>query len=321
MLINCVVYERGHKVADVAPEEIAQHLLVDDRFVWVALKDPSDEELEQLRTQFSLHPLAVEDARVGHQRPKVEEYGSTLFSVIHLLELVDGDISVGEVDVFVDRRFVLSVRSKSDQNFLGVRQRCESEPELLRQGSGFVFYAILDVVVDRYFQLLEHLETELESIEAQIFTRNAARQNIERLYNLKRKTMIVRHAALPMLEFIGKLYGGRVPPVCQNSQEYFRDVHDHLARIVSTIDGIREAAATAIQVNLSMVAIEESEVTKKLAAWASIFAASTALAGIWGMNFEHMPELKWMWGYPFALCVIVCVSALLFYRFRRAGWL
>jgi len=321
MLINCVVYERGHKVADVAPEEIAQHLLVDDRFVWVALKDPSDEELEQLRTQFSLHPLAVEDARVGHQRPKVEEYGSTLFSVIHLLELVDGDISVGEVDVFVDRRFVLSVRSKSDQNFLGVRQRCESEPELLRQGSGFVFYAILDVVVDRYFQLLEHLETELEAIESQIFTRNAARQNIERLYNLKRKTMIVRHAALPMLEFIGKLYGGRVPPVCQNSQEYFRDVHDHLARIVSTIDGIREAAATAIQVNLSMVAIEESEVTKKLAAWASIFAASTALAGIWGMNFEHMPELKWMWGYPFALCVIVCVSALLFYRFRRAGWL
>jgi len=133
--------------------------------------------------------------------------------------------------------------------------------------------------------------------------------------------MIVRHAALPMLEFIGKLHGGRVPPVCQNSQEYFRDVHDHLARIVSTIDGIREAAATAIQVNLSMVAIEESEVTKKLAAWASIFAASTALAGIWGMNFEHMPELKWMWGYPFALCVIVCVSALLFYRFRRAGWL
>lgn len=321
MLINCVVYERGHKVADVAPEEIAQHLLVDDRFVWVALKDPSDEELEQLRTQFSLHPLAVEDARAGHQRPKVEEYGSTLFSVIHLLELVDGDISVGEVDVFVDHRFVLSVRSKSDQNFLGVRQRCESEPELLRQGSGFVFYAILDVVVDRYFQLLEHLETELESIEAQIFTRNAARQNIERLYNLKRKTMIVRHAALPMLEFIGKLHGGRVPPVCQNSQEYFRDVHDHLARIVSTIDGIREAAATAIQVNLSMVAIEESEVTKKLAAWASIFAASTALAGIWGMNFEHMPELKWMWGYPFALCVIVSVSALLFYRFRRAGWL
>ena len=320
MLINCVVYEQGHKVADVALGQVGEHLQVDQRFVWVALKDPSEHELIQLQHQFGLHPLAVEDAQMGHQRPKVEEYGSTVFSVIHLLELVDDDISVGEVDIFVDRRFVLSVRSKSNQNFLGVRQRCESEPELLRQGSGFVFYAILDNVVDRYFQLLDHLETELEAIESQIFTRNAARQNIERLYNLKRKTMTVRHAALPMLEFIGKLYGGRVPPVCQNSQEYFRDVHDHLSRIVSTVEGIREAVGTAIQVNLSMVAIEESEVTKKLAAWASIFAASTALAGIWGMNFENMPELKWQWGYPVALSIIATVCAVLFYRFRRAGW-
>lgn len=240
---------------------------------------------------------------------------------MHLLELADDEIRVGEVDIFVHPDFVLSVRTRSNLDFRGVRERCEREPEMLRQGPGFVFYAILDQVVDGYFPMLELLEAELEQIESTIFEKNSARRNIEHLYALKRKTMTVRHAVLPTLEFIGKLHGGRVPPVCQASQEYFRDVNDHLARLATRLDTIREAISTAIQVNLAMVGIEESEITKKLAAWASIFAASTALAGIWGMNFEFMPELSWRWGYPMAIGIIATVSVLLFRRFRRAGWL
>lgn len=321
MLINSIVYENGQRVAELAPEQISDYLGQPGRFVWVALKDATEEELARMQEEFNLHPLAVEDASHGHQRPKLEEYGDTLFCVIHLLERNGDEIRVGEVDIFVHPNFALSVRSGSSVGFLGVRERCEREPEMLKQGTGFVFYALLDHVVDGYFPLLDEIESALDRIEARIFEKNAARDNIERLYALKRKSMTMRQAVLPMLEFIGKLHGGRVPPVCHSTQEYFRDVNDHLARLANRLDSIREAISTAIQVNLAMVSIEESEITKKLAAWASIFAASTALAGIWGMNFDVMPELRWRWGYPAALGLIAVVSLLLFRRFRRAGWI
>jgi magnesium transporter len=213
------------------------------------------------------------------------------------------------------------VRNGSQQNFLGVRERCEREPELLKQGAAFVAYALMDMVVDRYFPLVEAIEADLEEVEDQIFERGSARWNIERLYALKHRSSTVRHAVVPLLEVLGKLHGGRVPAVCQASQAYFRDVHDHLARINSAIDAVRDTIATAIQVNLSLVTIEESEVTKRLAAWAAIFAVSTALAGIWGMNFEVMPELKWTYGYPMALGIIGLTAAFLYWRFRKRGWL
>jgi magnesium transporter len=321
MLINCVAYQDGRKVADVATEDIGDWVQKPDCFVWVALRDATDAELQQMQQEFGLHELAVEDARHGHQRPKIEEYGETVFVVMQLLEMEQGEVHTGEVAIFVGPNFVLSVRNGSKQHFLGVRERCEREPALLRHGAGFVFYALMDAVVDRYFPLLDAIETELDGIEAQIFERGSARWNIERLYALKRRATVLRHAVAPLLEVLGKLHGGRVPAVCAQTQEYFRDVHDHLARINGAIDAIRETIGTAIQVNLSMVTIEESETTKRLAAWAAIFAVSTALAGIWGMNFEHMPELKWTYGYPLALSIIASAAGLLFWRFRRTGWL
>jgi magnesium transporter len=321
MLINCVVYKEGTRLVDVPVEQISDYLQRPDCFVWVALRDASAEELEAMRREFDLHPLAIEDASHGHQRPKVEEYGESLFVVMHLVEFVDGELTVGEVAVFAGPNYVLSVRSGSSQNFLGVRERCEREAHLLRQGAGYVLYALMDAVVDRYFPILEVMQTELESIEGDIFIRSAARSNIERLYTLKGKVKTLKHAVSPLLQFIGKLYGGRVPSVCENTQAYFRDVSDHLARIDSAIDSIRDTITTAITVNLSMATIEESEVTKRLAAWAAIFAAATAFAGIWGMNFEFMPELKLRWGYPAALGVIGSTCAFLWWRFRRAGWL
>ena len=321
MLINCVAYQEGKKLDNIAAEEISDYLQRKNCFVWVALKDAEPGELEQMQQEFGLHELAVEDAHVGHQRPKIEEYGDSLFAVMHTVELVDNELNVGEVDVFVGENYVLSTRNRCQQGFLGVRARCEREPHHLMQGSAFVFYALMDAVVDRYFPVMVALETELEIIEDQIFTKGSQRTNIERLYALKRKVTQLKHAVAPLLEAVGKLDGGRVPPIVANTKDYFRDVHDHLYRINTSIDSIRDTIGTAIQVNLSMVSIDESEVNKRLAAWAAIFAIATAFVGIWGMNFEHMPELKWKYGYPVSLGIVSIICLYLYYRFKKSGWL
>lgn len=322
MLINCVAYQQGHRLADLAVADIQQTLARNDTFVWVALKDPEEQELQQMEQQFHLHPLAVEDANHGHQRPKIEEYGATVFVVLHMVEREpDSDPEVGELCVFVGPNFVLSVRKRSSHGFLGVRERAEREPALLSHGSSFVLYALMDSVVDRYFPVIEQMEDELERIEAAIFEPGNARQNIQQLYALKRSVAVLRHAVAPLMEATGKLFGGRVPPACQNTQEYFRDVYDHLVRCNTSLETLRDTVTTAIQVNLSMVAIEDSDTTKALAAWAGIFAVATFFVGVWGMNFTHMPELKWTYGYPLSLGSIVVVSVLMWWRFRKAGWL
>jgi magnesium transporter len=321
MLINCVAYQEGRKLGDIPVEAISDYLAQPGDFVWVALKDATPEDLSQMQEEFQLHELAVEDAQHGHQRPKIEEYGDSLFAVMHLVEVEGNELELGEVDVFVGPNYVLSVRNRSQQTFLGVRARCEREPHLLRQGSGFVLYALMDAVVDRYFPVVDLLESELEVVEERIFDKGAARANIQDLYALKRKVMVMKHAVAPLLDATGKLSSGRVPPVCVNSTAYLRDVYDHLMRLNASLDTIRDTIGTAIQVNLSMVAIEESEVNKRLAAWAGIFAVATAFAGVWGMNFEGMPELHWRYGYPLALGLIAAAGGYLYWRFRRAGWL
>ncbi|HAT31982.1 MAG TPA: magnesium and cobalt transport protein CorA [Janthinobacterium sp.] len=322
MLINCVAYQDGKKLADIPVEDISDYVERPDCFVWVALREAQPEELTQMQEEFCLHELAVEDARRGHQRPKIEEYGDSLFAVVQTVELVGDELVLGEVDIFVGENYVLSVRSHhSTQGFLGVRARAEHEPHLLRMGSAFVLYALMDAVVDRYFPVVDALESELELIEDRIFDRGAERDNIERLYQLKRKIMVLRHVVAPLMEAVGKLHGGRVPALCIDTQEYFRDVHDHLHRISGTLDTIRDTISTAIQVNLSMVAIDENEVNKRLAAWAAIFAVFTAFAGVWGMNFKVMPELDWKYGYPAAVTSMVAVCGYLYSRFKRSGWL
>lgn len=321
MLINCVAYQEGKKLSDIPVEDISDYVQRGDCFVWVALKDAEPEELAKMQEEFGLHDLAVEDARNGHQRPKIEEYADSLFVVLHTVEFIDGEPQLGEVAIFVEKNYVLSVRSRSQQGFLGVRARCEREPHQLKQGPAFVLYALMDAVVDRYFPVLDALETELEAIEEKIFTQKSQRANIERLYDLKRKTTLLKHAVVPLIDAVGRLHGGRVPEICFNTQEYFRDVHDHLQRINTSISAIRDTITTAIQVSLSMVAIEENDVHKRLASWAAIFAAATVFVGIWGMNFKVMPELDWKYGYPLSLGVVTSVCGYLFYRFKKAGWL
>jgi len=241
--------------------------------------------------------------------------------VMHLLENDGDDLTVGEMSLFVGRNFILSIRNRSKRSFLGVRERCQREPELLRLGSGFVFYALMDAVVDRYFPVIDDLEFQLESIEERLFDKGGALANIAQLYELKRKVMVLKHAVMPLMEATGKLYGGRVPPVCGTTQEYFRDVYDHLVRINSTIDAMRDTISTAIMVSQSTVSIEQNVINKQLAAWAAIFAIATVFTGVWGMNFKLMPELQWDYGYPVALLIIVAVCGFLYLHFKRSDWL
>lgn len=323
MLINCAAYQAGRKIADLSVPDIRAYLNQPACFVWVALKDATPVELAQMQQEFNLHELAVEDARNGHQRPKLEEYGDTLFCVLHVLDMnAEGEIEVGEVAIFVGGNFVLSIRNRSRINFLNVRTRCEREPHLLQHGAGFVLYALMDAVVDRYFGVVHRLESELEVIEERLFARNGqVRLNIEELYALKRKLVTVSHAALPLLDAIAHLYGGRVPGVCVGMQEYYRDVYDHLARIVKSVESVRDMLSTAIQVNLAMISLDDSAVSKNLAAYAALFAVPTMIAGVYGMNFQHMPELDWQYAYPAVLVVMVALDLGLWLRFRKAGWL
>ena len=321
MIINCVAYQNGRKLADIPVSEIHSYIARPECFVWVAIKDPEPTELQAMKQEFGLHPLAVEDAQHGHQRPKIDEYDESLFVVMHMIERGENELTVGEVAIFVGANYVLSVRSRAERGFTDVRARCEHEPELLRHGPGYVLYALMDAVVDRYFPILDEIESEIENIEGRIFADQPAREHIEALYGAKRKMLILKHATEPLLESTSKLFGGRVPHLCADLQDYFRDVYDHLLRLNQTIDSLREMVTTAISVTISLITIQENAVTKQLASYGALVTVPTLIAGVYGMNFENMPELNWIWGYPVALLLMVGIDAYLFYRFRKAKWL
>ena len=321
MLVNCVAYQSGVKLADIPLSEVSDYVSRPECFVWVAIRDPEPAELDALQEEFGLHELAVEDARHGHQRPKIEEYGKSLFVVLQVIEMEGSKLQTGEVAIFAGDNYVLSVRHNAEHGFADVRRRAENEPELLQHGSGYVLYALMDAVVDRYFPVIDALSEEIEDIEEHIFGEQTTRANIEALYGLKQKLMVVKHAAGPLLEATSKLHGGRVPPLCARLQDYFRDVHDHLVRLDQAIENLRDSVLTAISVNLALITLQENDVTKKLAAGVALAAAPTVIVGIYGMNFDHMPELRWTYGYPLVLVATALIDGYLFYRFRKAKWL
>jgi magnesium transporter len=321
MLINCAAYQNGRKLADIPVSEISSYIARPDCFVWVALKDPEPAELEAMQREFGLHELAVEDAQHGHQRPKIDEYDGSLFVVLHLIERNNGELNVGEMAIFAGTKYVLSVRSRAQRGFTDVRARCEREPELLRHGPGYVLYALMDAVVDRYFPVLDSIASVIEDIEERIFADQPDREHIEALYSAKRELMTLKHATEPLLEATAKLFGGRVPQICVALQDYFRDVYDHLLRLNQAIDSLRDMVTTGISVTISLISIQENAVTKRLASYGALIAIPTLIAGVYGMNFQNMPEIAWRWGYPFAMLMMVGIDLYLFYRFRKARWL
>lgn len=321
MLINCRTYKDGKILKETCTSEISSDLKLEGAFVWVALLDPSPEEILIYQEQFSLHNLAVEDAIKGHQRSKVEEYGDTLFVVFKTLNSISDYDEQGEIHIFAGTNFILTIRRNSEQTFSNVRKRCESEPHLLTHGAGFVLYALIDEVVDRYFPFVDAIEDELEILENSIFEKTRARKNIEGIFLLKQRLIHLNHVIIPIFDAVSKLHGGRVPKVCMYTQEYFRDVDDHLHRITARLDNIREMTSTAIQVSISVIALNESEDNKRLAAWAALFAIPTMLAGIYGMNFKHMPELEWEYGYYFSIFLMVMADFLIYRAFKKSNWL
>jgi len=323
MVVACAAYACGRRVADVPIDDLARWLDREGQFVWIGLNEPDETCLANIQRVLGLHDLAVEDAHRAHQRPKVEEYGDSLFVVLRTVERGDGDAETmfGETHVFVGPRYVVSIRHGSTHSYTEVRARCEAAPQLLGQGPGFVLYALMDCVVDRYFPVVDALEDQLGLLEDEIFEGRAGRDATERIYGLKRELIGVKRGIAPMIEVCNRLARFGIGLIVEDTRLYIRDVYDHALRINESIDNQRELLTSALEANLSLISVRQNDIMKQLAAWAAILAVPTLLAGVWGMNFEGMPEVKLSYGYPLALAAMVGASGFLWFRFRRAGWL
>jgi magnesium transporter len=322
-VVNCAAYAEGRRVADVGIAEISESLRHDDRFIWLGLHEPEEELLRQVQAEFGLHDLAIEDAHKAHQRPKLEVYGDSLFVVLRTAQInpQTRQIEFGETHFFVGPRYLVSVRHGSSIPYRDVRARCESNPNLLSKGPGFALYALMDAIVDQYFPMVGALEERLDEIEDVIFGETSTRQTTARIYQLKREMLEVKRAVSPLIDICNRLMRFDFDLIPRDTQVYFRDVYDHAIRINEMVDNLRELLTTALEANFSLISISQNEVMKRFAGWAAIIAVPTMIAGIYGMNFEFMPELRWQIGYPLILLLIFGACAGLYGYFRRAGWL
>lgn len=319
MVVACATYEAGRRVGDIPIEEACAQ--PPGRFVWIGLHEPSEELMAVMQQRFGLHPLAVEDAQRAHQRPKIEVYDDMVFMVLRTAQLKDKKIIYGETHVFAGPGYVMTVRHGPSSSYGHVRARCEREPKMLRHGEDYVLYAIMDFVADNFFPIVDEIADELSEIEEHIEDHCFTAAEIDRLYHLRRELATFRRTVSPMLEVCTRLERYDLPMIDAEVRPYYRDVHDHVRLVNESIDNLREAMASAFDAAMMLSAASQNDVTKKLAAWAAMLAVPTAVAGLYGMNFENMPELKWEYGYPAVLAFIVGICGLLFWRFRKSGWL
>ncbi len=315
------VYAAGHRVADIAIEEAGQWTSKDGHVVWIGLLEPGRDLLLRVQRQFQLHDLAIEDAEHPHQRPKLEQYGDALFIVARTAQLIEGRVTFGETHLFVGTGYIVSVRHGPSTSYTAVRQHWESCPAALAKGEDFILYAILDFIVDNYMPVLEQIEDEVDAIEDRVLVRPMTASDIERLYMLRRDLLRLRNAAGPLVEVCRRLTSADLPQIRTAMHPLFRDVTDHIRTVQEKIDNLREVLAFAFEASLLVGQSQETAIAKKLASWAAILAVPTALAGIYGMNFENMPELRMAFGYQTVLVVIVIVCVFLHWRFRKNGWL
>ncbi len=322
-IVNSVAYRSGRRVAALAIEEIPAMLADPEVFVWLGLFEPDAALLERVQAAFGLHDLAVEDAQRAHQRPKLERYGDSLFMVLRTAQFVGGSerLAFGETHVFAGPRYVVTVRHGSLKSHVDLRARCEEAPENLALGTGYVLYALLDFVTDQYFPIFEELEEQFERIETDVFDGISERETTEHIYDLRRDLLHLRRAVHPLLDIGQRLERLEGPLMPEEIRVYIRDVHDHLLRIHEMLDGLSEMAGSALEAHLSLLSIAQSDQTKRLAAWAAIIAVPTMVAGIYGMNFKHMPELESQVGYPAVVGGMALVCLVLYRQFKQSGWL
>ena len=320
-VIAASVYSGGRRISEIAIDEAGRWARQDGHVVWIGLLEPSQQLLERVQAQLNLHPLAIEDAAKAHQRPKLEQYGDALFIVARTAQVVEGSIAFGETHIFVGRGYVVSVRHGASTSYATVRQRCEACPAVLAGGEDYILYAILDFIVDNYLPVVETDQAEVDELEDGVLHRTLKAPEVDRLYLLRRELLRLRKAVAPLVDVCHRLEHAEVMPIDPEMQPLFRDVSDHIRRVQEDIDSLREVLAFAFEASLMAGQAQQNAIVRQLAAWAAILAVPTAIAGIYGMNFEHMPELKWTYGYYVVVASVVSICTLLYVRFRRNGWL
>ena len=320
-VVACSVYEGGRRIADIKVDEAGEWSRKEGHVVWIGLWEPSRELLHRVQREFHLHDLAIEDAEHPHQRPKLEQYGDALFIVARTAQLIRGRISFGETHVFVGKGYIVSVRHGTSTSYAAVRQHWETCPSALAKGEDFILYAILDFIVDNYMPVLDQIQEEVDEIEDRVLTTPMTASDIERLYMLRRDLLRLRNAADPLVEVCRRLASTDLPQIRPAMYTLFRDVTDHIRTVQERVDNLREVLAFAFEAGLLVGQSQETAIAKKLASWAAILAVPTAVAGIYGMNFADIPELKFEYGYPAVLCFIFIACSVLYWRFRRNNWL
>src|SRR4051794_7913517 len=291
-------------------------------FVWLGLYAPGEHELTEVAGAFGLHPLAVEDALTAHQRPKLERYDESLFLTLKTLWYVDAEdaVETGEINLFAGRDFVITVRHGSGSELHSARARLESETAILTHGAAAVIYAVCDSVVDGYADVIDELQVDVDEIEASVFS-PARTDDSNRIYVLKREIAEVRRAVLPLREPMRKFSDGLIHGVDRDAGPFFRDVLDHLNQAAEIVDALDGLLSTAFDAHLARITVQQNDDMRKISAGAALVVVPTLIAGIYGMNFRHMPELDWQLGYPFAVLLMVAISAGLWVLFKRSGWL
>jgi magnesium transporter len=320
-VVAASVYAGGRRIKDIAIEEAGDWSKRPGHVVWIGLWEPSGDLLQRVQAQLGLHYLAIEDAGKAHQRPKIQQYGDALFVVARTAQLIDAHIAFGETHLFVGRGYVVSVRHGASSSYAAVRERCESCPADLSQGEDYILYAILDFIVDNYLPVMETLHAEAEAIEDSVFAKSAGQVDVQRLYEMRRDLLRIRNAVVPLVEVCRRLEHADGKLIDPAMQPLFRDVTDHVLRVQEEIGALREVLAFAFEASLMRGQADQTAITRRLAAWAAILAVPTAIAGIYGMNFEYMPELKWTHGYFLVLGVIAVICGTLYWRFRQNGWI
>ena len=320
MIINSIAYRKGQRVGTVAIDDISEALKEPDTFVWLGLHEPDMGLLRKMQEEFCLHELAIEDASKAHQRPKLEEYGDSLFIVLKTALLKDDKVTLGETHLFVGKNFLVSVRHGPSSPHVGVREHCEKSPRMLEKGPGFALYALMDFVVDHYQPIVTQFGQQLEELEATLFKGKFDKHVMARLYDLKRQLLRLRNIMLPLDEICGQLMRFHEDIVPRELRAYFRDVRDHVARQISVVDSLREMLSAAMQVYLALVGVRQNEVVKSLAGWGAILALPTVVFSLYGMNFDVMPELQWRFAYPVTLGFTIIGCLILHRRLKKSGW-
>ncbi|MDN3264485.1 magnesium/cobalt transporter CorA [Streptomyces sp. CSDS2] len=331
MIVDCAVYRHGHR--SEGPADLSDALAgarAAGGFVWIGLYEPSEREFDLVSQEFGLHPLAVEDALKAHQRPKLEVYDDSLFMVLKpvVYEPESDAVSAGEVMVFVGESFVVTVRHGEGSPLAAVRQRLEQEPEMLDKGPTAVLYAIADATVDHYLEVATELQNDLDELEAEVFRPDTggSRNTASRIYTFKRQILEFRRAtgplALPLARLAGSgPLGNSVPFVHDESRPFFRDVGDHLTRVNESVEALDRLVSDILSAHLAQMSVRQNDDMRKISSWAAMAAVPTMIAGIYGMNFDHMPELHWLWSYPAVIVLMAALEVLLYRLFKRRGWL